>query len=387
MNKHLLPIITAPVADGETGRMAFAHEPSLVDVRYTQGAFDWLHLHLRLVPGATRVRHLDDAFATVREEVVAPPAVEIVCRISGVFCPFRDMIAWLEAIVIGVQECAWEIDGEGSWHRLSMRGDTLTVTGSGVAEEGEQVGGSRRQFVEAFYRGFREFVASPDYRPEPYEAFDPSDIAHGPPLLDLRSPLVEQWLAGSELLQASYRNADRPAARVIEAAAFAAERFGARLRRRAEPARYVDEALERARVLLQQGGCEDVGALVCALLHGVPRLTRTRDEEIARRFGAEIASIVRALSPWAGQGASRRRPGAARLPRAGQVVLLAEAVRRLDELCERAKRGAFRGPEDQAAADALRALVEAVRSANPRLGVTFDADWRRFEMARDGLLE
>lgn len=276
MNKHLIPILTAPVPDGESGRMAFDHEPGLLDVRYTQGKFDWLHLHLRMVPGATRISHLDDAFVTVREEVIAPPPVEVECRIAGVFCPFRSMIAWLEAIVIGVQECAWEIDGEGPWHRLSMRHGTLTVTGSGLPEEGETVNGSKRQFVEAFYRGFRDFVSSPDYRAQPYEAGSSCSDGGIPPLADLRSPLVERWLAGSEILQASYRNAHRPAATILKAAAFASERFRRRPRSSASSAALAADALERARLLSEKGGCEDVGLLCCALLHGVPKLTRTR---------------------------------------------------------------------------------------------------------------
>lgn len=90
---------------------------------------------------------------------------------------FEEMVRWLEAVVCGVRECAFEWDGEGPegklrWFRGVEESGRLKLSWTGndesVAAEHE-VRVNRAQMVRAFYESFRSYVESDRYDPIGYE--------------------------------------------------------------------------------------------------------------------------------------------------------------------------------------------------------------------------
>ncbi len=362
----------------DTGRMTFSTDDGLVDVRFSQGEFDWLFLNLRLVPHVTKVTHLDEGFAPVRTETLAPPVFEASCRMSGVYCPLRHMIAWLESLTLGVQECSWSFDGEGPYSRFTVAHGSLVFEGSGAPGEGVSTHVNRHQLVKAFYGALREFAQSRDYDPRPYEV---SQRASGPdavPLVDLRSPMVEQWLETNETSGMRWWRAANPATTVIDAAAYVAERVRNHRRKDARVSIDVGVSLERARVLSEEGAIVDVGVLCAALLHGITVGTRTTVRALEEKFGGAAAGIVRELSPWAMRvGAARNEPqrrGPTGLGRGARLVLLAELVCRQREALAVASRRRRRPAGCDAALAEIRQLVDAIRGTHATLEDTFDWD-------------
>lgn len=103
------------------------------------------------------------------EVLVAPDAL-LRCWIdcSGGF--FRELICWLEAIAVGVRECAfpWDcegLEGELRWRRDSSGSGRLEYRWSGghgtvAFEHGARL--SRHQLVQAIYGAFVGFLESRD---------------------------------------------------------------------------------------------------------------------------------------------------------------------------------------------------------------------------------
>jgi hypothetical protein len=94
--------------------------------------------------------------------------------ISSVYCPFLEMINWLEALAIGAQDCTWYWEAEGP--QASIRFDRTAVTAS-LNYEGYgkhrwsndlEFRISRRALIYAFYKGLRAFADSSEYQPERY---------------------------------------------------------------------------------------------------------------------------------------------------------------------------------------------------------------------------
>jgi hypothetical protein len=102
--------------------------------------------------------------------------VQIPMLTSGIFCPFIRFIRWLEAVAIGVQECAfgWDAEGRGygnlKWQEnyggQGLRVGLLTVDWEPIEH---RIALDRVQVVGEFYRKFRSFVESENYEPFSYE--------------------------------------------------------------------------------------------------------------------------------------------------------------------------------------------------------------------------
>ncbi len=99
-------------------------------------------------------------------------------RLSHWLDPLPDMLAWLEAIAVGVNECSFTVDEEGTYVQFcacrSYKNDraytTLTITPS---YDVEPIKSTLPTFdlVETIYRSFREFSESDVYLPEQWEHF------------------------------------------------------------------------------------------------------------------------------------------------------------------------------------------------------------------------
>jgi hypothetical protein len=128
-------------------------------------------------------------------------------RFSDVFDPMLDLKCWLEAIVIGVQRCSFAWDAEGPDYKFDFERITFKrwrfTAGNAYLSEGEEPAirnwVDRRQLVVAFYRGFLDFEASPEFNKYEWEprpnSNPPFDSHEGTPLINLKSELIENFLA------------------------------------------------------------------------------------------------------------------------------------------------------------------------------------------------
>lgn len=84
--------------------------------------------------------------------------------------------------------------------------------------------------------------------------------------------------------------------RLLDALDFAAERHSAQRRKGPDAAPYVNHLIEVAMLVACVGQVDDVEVLIAAVLHDVLEDTCTSAEELQRRFGARVRSLVEALS-------------------------------------------------------------------------------------------
>jgi hypothetical protein len=94
---------------------------------------------------------------------------------SAVYDPIIDFKNWLEAISIGVKQCSFEFDTEGSdvkfdFNRVSWDKEVLTISDPS-SDYVTYIKGSvnRKQIVEALYNGLLSFAASDKFKSEEWE--------------------------------------------------------------------------------------------------------------------------------------------------------------------------------------------------------------------------
>lgn len=136
--------------------------------------------HYKFLDGAPRlgVRFRHERFDLLRLilhfYVPGQKALRASFPISSVYCPFRDMISWLEALVAGAQDCTWHWESEGPEASIRFDRTDVTVHSSEDGVRGHHWSShlefhiSRRALVHAFYTGFRAFAGSTEYQPERY---------------------------------------------------------------------------------------------------------------------------------------------------------------------------------------------------------------------------
>ncbi|XP_069722894.1 guanosine-3',5'-bis(diphosphate) 3'-pyrophosphohydrolase MESH1 [Phaenicophaeus curvirostris] len=82
------------------------------------------------------------------------------------------------------------------------------------------------------------------------------------------------------------------AARLLEAAAFAAGRHRGQRRKDPEGTPYINHPIGVARILAQEAGVTDIVVLQAALLHDTVEDTDTTLPELEERFGAAVRGVV-----------------------------------------------------------------------------------------------
>lgn len=110
----------------------------------------------------------------------------LVVTMSHWLDPLPDMLAWLEAIVIGVQHCEFRVDEEGRFTDFSAKlefctsGKSRAYTDLHVLQENAtlplQVTLPKFELVGIFYRAFREFVESSEYVRGNWELITVEDV-------------------------------------------------------------------------------------------------------------------------------------------------------------------------------------------------------------------
>ncbi|MBS0489465.1 MAG: HD domain-containing protein [Proteobacteria bacterium] len=79
---------------------------------------------------------------------------------------------------------------------------------------------------------------------------------------------------------------------VLEAACFAAQRHAQQRRKGMDHEPYINHLLEVASLLAQSSDPLDVNLVVAGLLHDIVEDTHTTREEVAARFGEDVAGLV-----------------------------------------------------------------------------------------------
>ena len=155
----------------------FDYAPGHLEARFSHDLqFDYINLDLRLGGDVTSVTAYDPQGRSFGPEVRQQRAsVEIQVYVSSVFCPFRDFVSFLEAICVGVQECAftWDAEGPTGEFRWQRSGDAAGQLAVHWSSSGGRIRWQTQlrtsHVIETLYHAFRSFVESPAYDPLRYE--------------------------------------------------------------------------------------------------------------------------------------------------------------------------------------------------------------------------
>jgi (p)ppGpp synthase/HD superfamily hydrolase len=101
-----------------------------------------------------------------------------------------------------------------------------------------------------------------------------------------------------------------PIPRILQAAAFAADKHRLQTRKDKDATPYINHPLALASLLAYECAEQDETLLIAALLHDTIEDTQTTFAEIASRFGTDVAEIVRkspTTNPWRRKSASACR--------------------------------------------------------------------------------
>jgi hypothetical protein len=112
----------------------------------------------------------------------------LVVTMSHFLDPLPDMLAWLEAIVIGVQQCEFRVDEESRFTKFSAKREvrarenwrayTILEVEQENAKLPLQVTLPTFELVGVFYRAFREFADSSEYVRKNWERITLEDVVN-----------------------------------------------------------------------------------------------------------------------------------------------------------------------------------------------------------------
>ena len=119
---------------------------------------------------------------------------------------------------------------------------------------------------------------------------------------------------------------------LLDALAFSADKHRLQRRKGAAASPYINHPIEVARVLAHEGGVRDISVLIAAVLHDTIEDTATTVDEIAGRFGSDIAGLVLEVTDDKALGSAERKR--LQVERAGSLSAAgARLVRLADKLC------------------------------------------------------
>ncbi len=118
---------------------------------------------------------------------------------------------------------------------------------------------------------------------------------------------------------------------LFDALAFSADKHRLQRRKGAAASPYINHPIEVARVLAHEGGVRDIKVLIAAVLHDTIEDTATTVDEIAGRFGSDIAGLVLEVTDDKALSSAERKR--LQVERAGSLSPRARLVRLADKLC------------------------------------------------------
>lgn len=86
-------------------------------------------------------------------------------------------------------------------------------------------------------------------------------------------------------------------AQLLHALGFAAHKHRLQRRKDVEASPYINHPIAVAEILAGEGRIDDISILVAAVLHDTVEDTECSFEELSAEFGAEVASLVREVTP------------------------------------------------------------------------------------------
>jgi len=199
----------------------FDYTPGRIDARFRHASMSgMIVLRIRMSNAFMTTTESDENWKLGESVNHYQRAVDESMLISSVFCPFRDYIRFLEAVVMQVQECAFEWDAEGPEGRLEwcrrFIDDTgfLTIKWDGWFRGKNHTFSHRmmlntRQMVRLLYSSFRRFVESDEYDPIRYESMNVGEaclmVLSGSSLIELAEVLVSLDSQRAESLLYEFR--------------------------------------------------------------------------------------------------------------------------------------------------------------------------------------
>lgn len=167
-----------------------------------------------------------------------------------------------------------------------------------------------------------------------------------------------------------------PIAKILHAAAFAADRHRNQRRKDAEASPYVNHPLGLAEVLARVGGVTDADVLCAALLHDTLEDTETRRDELVAAFGEAVAGMVEEVTDDKSLPKDERKrlqvEHAAHLSAGARLVKLADKISNVGDV-QRTPPADWSDARRQAYIDWASSVVRALGPVHPELEALF---WR-----------
>jgi GTP diphosphokinase / guanosine-3',5'-bis(diphosphate) 3'-diphosphatase len=167
---------------------------------------------------------------------------------------------------------------------------------------------------------------------------------------------------------------------LVDAIAFAAEKHRRQRRKDAEASPYINHPIALARVLAVEAGLTDPVLLSAAVLHDTLEDTETTYEELAARFGAKVASVVREVTDDKTLDKAERKrlqiEHAAGISRRAKLVKLADKICNVRDVAASPPHG-WPLERRREYFDWAKAVVERMRGTQRKLERLFDEAYTR----------
>lgn len=162
----------------------------------------------------------------------------------------------------------------------------------------------------------------------------------------------------------------------VKALAFAADKHRGQKRKGVDASPYINHPIALADVLVNEGGVTDLTVLCAAILHDTVEDTQTTPQELAERFGEQVAGIVMEVTDDKSlDKAVRKRlqiEHAAHLSHEARLVKLADKICNLRDILSSPPAG-WPAARKQEYFDWAAGVVAGMRGAHPGLEARFDA--------------
>jgi GTP diphosphokinase / guanosine-3',5'-bis(diphosphate) 3'-diphosphatase len=163
---------------------------------------------------------------------------------------------------------------------------------------------------------------------------------------------------------------------LIDAVAFAAEKHRDQRRKDRHSSPYINHPIALAHVLAFDASVADEVVLIAAVLHDTIEDTGATADELAARFGAEVAQIVREVTDDKSLSPERRKQ--LQIEHAPQLSRRARMVKLADKICN-LRDVAHNPPKDWSLErrrryfDWAKAVIDGLRGPHPGMEALFDA--------------
>ena len=167
---------------------------------------------------------------------------------------------------------------------------------------------------------------------------------------------------------------------LVEAVAFAADKHRAQRRKDIAASPYINHPIALANVLANEGGVTNLTALCAAVLHDTVEDTDTTEQEVAKRFGNNITSVVMEVTDDKSLDKARRKElqieHAPHMSYAARLVKLADKISNLRDILASPPVD-WSTERKQAYFDWAAQVVDGLRGTHPTLEGVFKAVYAR----------